>query len=616
MAEETGKEVLTLAEAARFVRVSEKTLREMARSRRLPCQKVGRAWRFLRSALESWLAHQEFLPAVGEPQTQYLLPPITRAAQAGRQPSVAGFGDTAFTRNRSEPLHRWVPWIAGFSSAFVGGVLEAARGRDPADVAVLDPFAGVGTTLVEAMARGYDSLGFEINPYAALACRTKLACLGYDPRALRRVAAAFSGFMAARSNAPPRSRPPLGFKSRVPFFSPKVEPQVLRALDFIAEQREEWVRDLLRVALGAVMVGFSNYSYEPSLGRRSVAGKHDILDAEVASVVGAKLDEMIGDIAEARLLAEALGRVPKAQVYCESFLTGHARLPARSVDFLITSPPYLNNYHYIRNTRPQVYWLGLIESPAQLRAMEEQSFGKFWQTVRGGPRVELAADCPGLAEVIEEVRRQKPERGIYGGSGWANYAAAYFNDCLAFCRAAARLMKPGGAAVIVIGNNILQGIEIKTDVWLARIAETCGFETVALHPVRRKRTGSSIIASSVRVAKAAARVELYETAVELRLKHTQRRGSRSDRGSQLAEWTWHVRPDGGTVVLPGRSSAREALCVLQPEWLCRHRLGGCNRGAPAPDRLGKPPCSRARIPPAHRKAHRAEGELELLPSGQ
>lgn len=514
MQEEKGDTVLTLSEAARFVRVSQKTLRQMARSGRLPCQKVGRAWRFLRSALENWLASRQPMQSVAEPETQYLIAP---ALGAIRQPGSPGLGDTAFTRNRTEPLHRWVPWIAGFSSSFVGEVLEAARGRDPADVTVLDPFAGVGTTLVEAMARGYDSLGFEINPYAALACRVKVACLGYDLKALRRAAGALRDYLDSGRDTPPRSRPPIGFRSRAPFFSPRVETQVLRVLDFIAEQREEWLRDLLRVALGAVMVGFSNYSYEPSLGRRTAAGKQEILDADVGGAVGAKLDEMLGDIAQAQLLASSLGRVPKAEVFCESFLTGHTRLPARSVDFLITSPPYLNNYHYIRNTRPQVFWLGLVQDPAQLRAIEEQSFGKFWQTVRAGPPIALEADCPGLAELIEEVRRQNPERGVYGGAGWANYAAAYFNDCLAFCRAAARLMKHGGTAVIVIGNNILQGIEVKTDLWLARIAETCGFETVALHPVRRKRTGSSIIASSVRVGKAQAHVELYETAVELRL---------------------------------------------------------------------------------------------------
>ena len=48
--------VLTLSEAAEFLRVSAKTLGEMARRGVVPSQRVGREWRFLRSALEEWLA--------------------------------------------------------------------------------------------------------------------------------------------------------------------------------------------------------------------------------------------------------------------------------------------------------------------------------------------------------------------------------------------------------------------------------------------------------------------------------------------------------------------------------------------------------------------------------
>jgi len=46
--EQDDREVLNLTEAAAFIRVSQKTLRKMAREKRLPCRKVGREWRFLR----------------------------------------------------------------------------------------------------------------------------------------------------------------------------------------------------------------------------------------------------------------------------------------------------------------------------------------------------------------------------------------------------------------------------------------------------------------------------------------------------------------------------------------------------------------------------------------
>jgi len=48
--------VMNVAEAARYIRVSQKAVRDMARDGRMPAQKVGREWRFLKAALDDWLA--------------------------------------------------------------------------------------------------------------------------------------------------------------------------------------------------------------------------------------------------------------------------------------------------------------------------------------------------------------------------------------------------------------------------------------------------------------------------------------------------------------------------------------------------------------------------------
>ena len=430
--------------------------------------------------------------------------------------SPPGFRDTAFTENHEVALHRWVPWIAGFSGSFVAGVLDTVRQRGK--MRVLDPFAGVGTTLIEALKKGDDTIGFEINPYAALACKVKAHAGRYDVAHLDRLIARFEAYGAAESwlHTRPASARPAGFRSRSPFFSDTVERQVLACLDFIAAETTDWLKDLFHVAFGSVMVSFSNYTYEPSLGTRAGAGKPDIDDADVFDIVQRKLQEMRDDIVRFQGWLAKHKPVPRATVHPLSYLDHAHRIGPRSIDALITSPPYLNNYHYIRNTRPHLFWLGLAQAPADLKTIERQSFGLFWQTVRSGPPVALQPDLPHLVEQIEQLRALHPEKGPYGGSGWANYAAAYFNDCQRFCAVTLSRMRPGGAVVVVIGNNILQGIEFQTDRLFAEIAEREGFKLVKLHEVRKRRTGNSIVNSSVRIGAARQRARLYETAVELR----------------------------------------------------------------------------------------------------
>lgn len=48
-------DVLTIDEAAQYLRISKSSLYKFAQERKIPCQKVGRHWRFSRLALSTWL---------------------------------------------------------------------------------------------------------------------------------------------------------------------------------------------------------------------------------------------------------------------------------------------------------------------------------------------------------------------------------------------------------------------------------------------------------------------------------------------------------------------------------------------------------------------------------
>lgn len=452
------------------------------------------------------------------------LPRMQRSLFSGNAVNGAsGFRDSAFARNKELPLHRWVPWIAGFSAEFVRDCLNnylSKKGKERGWV--LDPFAGVGTTLVEAYLTGHNVIGFEINPYAVLAARLKLEAVRMSSETLAKHISDFAKFMHhnARGNGKgsfpsPHSKPPVGFSGRTQFFSPKVERKILFALDYINDISSPLYRDLFRLALGSTMVSVSNYTYEPSLTRRVAVEKPQIEDAEVADVISTKLRAMLEDLKWLQKQVVKSGRKQKALVIPESILSSSFRR-RDFIDFVVTSPPYLNNYHYPRNTRPQIHWLGFASGPGYNGAREQLSFGKFWQTVRDLPAVGLDFEFQELEDVIGQIRSLNVEKGPYGGRGWANYATTYFNDTHRFCQVLFGLLKPGAAAVIVLGNSVIQGVEVKTDCFFGKIAEFSGlvFEDSIL--LRTKRTGSSIIQSSVRVDKAAIKTVLYEKGIILR----------------------------------------------------------------------------------------------------
>jgi DNA modification methylase len=427
----------------------------------------------------------------------------------------SSFNDPAFAGNKTLPIHRWVPWIAGFSSAFVKDVLE--RYLDGTGT-VLDPFCGVGTTLVEAVLLGHQAIGFEINPYAVLASRLKANAYRVSVAILNEELLNFRAFYneKAFSAYTPKSTAPPGFRTRSPFYSPAVLRKVLILQDFITGIVDADVKDLFRLAFAATMVRYSNYSYEPSLGRRVSAGKKEIIDFPVGQTMLNKLTAMVEDIT---WLHTYLSSEPSsARIINGSFFAYHGNLSPESVDLIVTSPPYLNNYHYNRNTRTQLYWLGYADSPKDLKPLAQSNFGKYWQTVRNQERLDLEFSLPDsdLAGQLAELRMRNPEKGVYGGNGWANYAAAYFNDCYKFSLGMRYVLKPGGRAVIVIGNSILQGLLVPTDRYLGEIAESVGLELVRIDVPRATRVGNSIIQSTVRVTRAQPAHQLYEAVVELK----------------------------------------------------------------------------------------------------
>jgi DNA modification methylase len=450
-----------------------------------------------------------------KPAVQMQLPIIPENGSSDERKKGNGFSDPNFSRNKMLPIHRWVPWIAGFSSDFVKSALTGFLRKKGT---VLDPFCGVGTTIVEAILGGHNVIGFEINPYAILASRAKANANRIDIDEFTSTIDEFRQFYKGNisSNYKPHSTPPQGFNTRASFYNPRVLQKVLIVQDFILTIDDDNVRDLFRLAFASTMVTYSNYSYEPSLGRRVSAGRKEIHDFPVAKAIMDKLTDMAEDIVwvQGNMGHNNLD----IQIINDTFFHCKKHLLSASVDLVITSPPYLNNYHYNRNTRPQLYWLGYAHSTDDLRKLEDLNFGKFWQTVRDLDRLDLSFALPDtdIEERLQMLRKLNKEKGPYGGNGWANYAASYFNDCLKFAEGIRYVLKRKSTALVVIGNSILQGVMIPTDKYFGKIAESIGLELVKIDIPRATRVGNSIIQSDVRVGKAKSSHQLYEAVVVLR----------------------------------------------------------------------------------------------------
>ena len=88
-------EVLTLAEAAAYLRVDEKQVLQMAQQGALPGRQIGDEWRFFKAALQAWLSvpgdKERLMELAGAWKDDPYLEDIVRQAyqQRARSPAEA-----------------------------------------------------------------------------------------------------------------------------------------------------------------------------------------------------------------------------------------------------------------------------------------------------------------------------------------------------------------------------------------------------------------------------------------------------------------------------------------------------------------------------------------------
>ena len=76
-----------------------------------------------------------------------------------------------FNKNKKEPIHRWYPFVEGYSREFIESILKEMKKKE---LVCLEPFSGSGTTALELQNNNIPCYAFEVNPLMYLIARVKL----------------------------------------------------------------------------------------------------------------------------------------------------------------------------------------------------------------------------------------------------------------------------------------------------------------------------------------------------------------------------------------------------------------------------------------------------------
>lgn len=385
-----------------------------------------------------------------------------------------------FTPNTNEPIHRWASYVQGFSALFVQTIFNQYKKiyRRPV---VLDPFAGCGTVLAQAKFNGYKSIGTELNPLLQFIAQTKLNSWDVPPGELLET---YKQLPRDKSRAAPSF-----LKSASQFRMP-----VLNNLEIInggiasitaRTERQEKIKNLLRLAFSAILIDCSNLKRRPCLG---YVKNKIVKDSAPFVLFGQKVHEIADDL---RLVQSQYKDFVQTEgkVVCSNAMTFKHR---NKFDLAITSPPYMNGLDYVMNYKIEMGWLEFVHSQKDLKKIKDDMV--VCDNVSKGLIREFY-ESPStytnhwIEEIKTNIKKNIVRRGAYRRQDMPYIVHKYFDDMFKVIKNVVPSLRRGGRFILVVGDSLIADVYVPTDLLIARIGQDLGLKIEKIEKARERRSG-------------------------------------------------------------------------------------------------------------------------------
>jgi hypothetical protein len=331
---------------------------------------------------------------------------------------------------------------------------------------VLDPFMGSGTTLVEGLLRNGTTIGIDIDPLARLIAYGKintpslerLICIGEQIRSSWSIS---TGLLVS---------PMPDIENFNHWFSEdawrKLQSLWKIIKDFNVTESE---RKFLLVLFSSILRWVSNADDQSQ--KTYVSGTNKKTPPETMKTFWRSFEKAIKGINQ-------LSKLRKSEAYV--FINDNAdacsfKLPSKSIDLIVTSPPYLDSVDYLYNLMLEYFWLGQV-----LDVPDRTTFNKYRRLGIGAkqPLSKHPNLPPALKDLIhlEELPASRQQATI-----------TYFQQMENHFNEASRCLKENARYVLVIGNSQTTNNIVPIHDCLVRLAATSGLNLEKAFAYRIRR---------------------------------------------------------------------------------------------------------------------------------
>lgn len=281
-------------------------------------------------------------------------------------PSLFKEEQTISELNKYGVVHRWYDYLEDFPYSLIEDRIKEYKIK--VNSLIVEPFAGSGTTCVAANFFKCNSIGFDANPLMAFISKVKTTW-DIDLAIYKKQAIKIARQFLERIHDYESLSLKKGFLGYMPkkelnqWLSPSLQKEVNLLKNLIDEVDDNKIKNLLLLALSKSCLDASYVSFCPGTTFYPFREKEEFWDLFTRKTIQ---------------IYEDLEKVQKHNHYGKSTLINDTCLNAqkyikpKSIDFIITSPPYPNDLEYTRQTRLEMYLLSFVKNMDEVQQVKKK----------------------------------------------------------------------------------------------------------------------------------------------------------------------------------------------------------------------------------------------------
>lgn len=366
-------------------------------------------------------------------------------------------------KNERKGVHSWHPYYAAYSEAFVEDILNYFDATS--ESIILDPWMGSGTTALVCQKKGIQSLGNELNPIMVLFSKAKTAellkydLLDYTENIINHIE--YDDLFSINNSV----NDYIGAN-----YNQKLQ-SIRAAIDIYLGGAK--TPDYLNAFFYSVLfrclrsIGSFTSGSNPTWLLKSIPALSES-EVDVVELFRQFTISMFNDLNTTfHTFSSSRPPVPNIVEGDSRYLS----FDSNSVDFVITSPPYLTRIDYAVSTKPELMFLG-YEEKTEFDSLRRKTMGAPVISDKGISYDPLWGDtCNRFLSSVEN-HHTKAAKSYY-----LPLYLQYFRDALNSIEEIKRVLRSGGQACLVVQSSYFKDVEGKLGEMYVEMGTNVGMES-------------------------------------------------------------------------------------------------------------------------------------------